>query len=98
MEPSYSPSGENDEGGWHQRFWRSVSPSRDQSKARSADGQDKEEMFRERATYTAHGEDNHGKAQAGNKHAKATGEVKVPVTGGISVLFHEGYTTYSEVS
>ena len=74
MELSYSPSGENDEGGWFQRFWRNVSPSRDQNKARSADGQDKEGMFRERATYTAHGEDNHGKAQAGNKHAKAGSE------------------------
>ena len=72
MEQSHSPSGENDEGGWRQRLWRSMSPSKDQKESRSADGREEAEMFQERATYTTQGEDKDGKAQTDNAYAKAS--------------------------
>ena len=74
MEQSHSPSGENDEGGWRQRLWRSMSPSKDQKESRSADGREEAEMFQERATYTTQGEDKDGKAQTDNAYAKAQGK------------------------
>ena len=71
MEQSHSPSGETDEGGWRQRFWRSMSPSKDQKESRPADGRDETETFHERATYTTHGEDKDNKSQTDFAYEKA---------------------------
>ena len=74
MEQSHSPSGEREDGGWSKRFWRSMSPSKESKGSQSVDGQDEEEMFQERATYTTHAVDGDDGANGDNTHAKAEGE------------------------